>query len=83
MFIYEFENTQFSFPFGPFWSVKYLGQLIIILLKVGTLRLLKIYIMPCPPAGAKYSFFEAPAHGLTVLKIIIGLNSYDFFWLHF
>ena len=40
------------------------GQLIMIFQKVDTLRLLKIYIMFCPPARAKYSFFQAPAHGL-------------------
>ena len=40
------------------------GQLIILFSKVDTLRLLKIYIMFCSPAGAKCPLFQAPAHGL-------------------
>ena len=65
-------------PFGPFWSVCKIpqvlakicrfGQLIILFSKVDTLRLLKIYIMFCSPAGAKYSFFQAPAHGLQCMN---------------
>ena len=39
-------------------------QLITLFQKVDTLVLLKIYMMFCPPAGAKYPFFQAPAHGL-------------------
>ena len=42
-------------------------QLVILFQKVDTLRLLKIYIMFCPFAGAKYPFFQAPAHGLICL----------------
>ena len=42
------------------------GQLILFE-KVDILRLLKIYIMFCPPAEVKYQFFEAPAHGLLLL----------------
>ena len=33
------------------------GQLIILFQKVDTMRLLKIYIIFCPPITAKYSFF--------------------------
>ena len=73
-FISEFKNTQNSF--SPLWFIlvckisQFLarsyrfGQLIIIFLKVETLRLLITYIMFCPPAGAKYPFLYAPAHGL-------------------
>ena len=39
-------------------------QLITRFQKADTLRLLNIYMMFCPPAGAKYPFFQAPAHGL-------------------
>ena len=39
-------------------------QLITLFQKVDTLRLLKIYKMFCLPAGAKYPFFQAPAHEL-------------------
>ena len=42
-------------------------QLIILFYKVDTLRLLKIYIMLCPPTRGKYPFFWAPAHGLPML----------------
>ena len=49
------------FPFDPFWSVKHLnfgqkyqiGQSNILLLKVDTLRLLKINTIFCPPGLAK------------------------------
>ena len=34
------------------------GQLIILLQNVETLRLLKLHIMFCPPAGAKHPFFN-------------------------
>ena len=82
IFISEFENAQNSFscspPFGPFWSVKYLNfwpkvhpfrQLITLLQKADILRLLKIYIMFCLHAGAKYPFFQAPAHGLRSVQV--------------
>ena len=39
------------------------GQLVIILQKVETLMLLKIYIMFCPIAGAKYLFFRLQLMG--------------------
>ena len=64
-FIFAFENRQNSFscgfPFGSFWSIKYLnfgkklrfGQPIILFQKVDNLRLLKIHIIFCPPRGAK------------------------------
>ena len=42
------------------------GQLIILLQKVDILRLLKIYIIFCPPVTAKYTFFQAPANGLNI-----------------
>ena len=45
------------------------GQLFIIFYKVDTLRLLKIYIMFCPPARAKYKFFQAPSNGPIKLNI--------------
>ena len=50
------------------------GQLIIHFQKVDTLRLLKIYIMFCPPARAKYPFFQAPAHRLNCFKLPIYRN---------
>ena len=66
-FVSEFENTQSSFscgaPFGPFWSVKYLSFWPKATNSDSSshfsrhLRLLKIYIMFCPPTGAKYPFF--------------------------
>ena len=75
--ISEFENTQNSCPaFGPFWSVKYLnflarsyqfGKFIMLFQKVDTLRLLKIYIIFCPPVTAKYSLCQAPANGLNIV----------------
>ena len=42
-------------------------QLISIFQNVGTLRLLKIYIMFCPTAGEKYPFFPAPILGFFYL----------------
>ena len=54
---------------SPFWSILVckmsqffaksyrLEQLIILFQKLDTLRLLKIYIMFCPPTGLKYTFF--------------------------
>ena len=75
-FISEFENTYNSFPSLLLRSILVckkpqsfdkshrFGQLIILFQKVGTLRLLRIYIMYYLPAGAKYPFFQAPAHGL-------------------
>ena len=69
MKISEFENTLNSFSSSLLWSILvsklpqffsksyWFGQLIILFQKVDTLRLLKIYIMFCLPAGAKYPFF--------------------------
>ena len=68
-FIFIFGNSQNSFtfgpPFGPFWSVKYLnfGQKLPIQTTHHTFlesrhpEVTKIYIMFCPPTGARYSFF--------------------------
>ena len=50
------------------------GQLIILFQKVDTLRLLKIHNIFSLPAGAKYPFFQAPAHGLKCF-----LQNYLFF----
>ena len=65
--IFEFEkNSKFM---SCLWSIlackvpQFLarsyqfGQLIILFQKVDTMRLLKIYIIFCPPITAKYSFF--------------------------
>ena len=57
-------QNLFSFPFGPFWSVKYLDFRPIAtdsdsssyFSRKQTRWLLKSY-MSCPPAGAKYPFF--------------------------
>ena len=69
MKISEFENTLNSFSSSLLWSILvsklpqffsksyWFGQLIILFQKVDTLMLLKIYIMFCLPAGAKYPFF--------------------------
>ena len=66
----EFENTQNSFSNSLLWSILVckipqcfaksysLRQLIILFSIVNTLRLLKIYVMFCPRAGAKYPFFR-------------------------
>ena len=65
-FISQFENTSNSISnsllrsilvckIPQFFSKSYwFGQLIILFQKVDTLRLLKIYIMFCLPAGAKF-----------------------------
>ena len=75
-FISQFENTSNSISnsllrsilvckIPQFFSKSYwFGQLIILFQKVDTLRLLKIYIMFCLPAGAIYQFFQDLAHGL-------------------
>ena len=68
--ISEFDNTQkIIFMWSPIWSILVckthqffaksyrFGQLIILLSKIDTLKLLKIYIMFCLPAGAKCLFF--------------------------
>ena len=61
---------KFIFMWSPLWSIlvcnihQFLAksyrfrQLIILFQKVDTLRLLKIHIMFCPSAGAKYPFFR-------------------------
>ena len=61
--------TQFLAKNYPF------RKLITLFQKVNTLRLLKIYIMFCPPAGGKYPFFWAPARGLQPLNYIFVLSS--------
>ena len=75
-FISEFENTQNSFSNSLLWSTlvckipqffaKTCGfrEPITLFQKVDPLRLLKIYIMFCPPARAKCPFFQAPTHGI-------------------
>ena len=67
-FISEFENPHFHILVCniPKFLAKCQrsGQLIILFQKIDMLRLLKICIMFCPPAGAKYLFFQVPAHGL-------------------
>ena len=69
-FISEFENTLNSFSnsllqsilvckIPQFFTKSYrFTQLIILFLNVSILRLLKIYIIFCFPAGAKYHFFR-------------------------
>ena len=78
IFISEFEYSKFIFMWSPLWSIlvckipQFLAksyrfrQLITLFQKVDTLRLLKIHIMFCSPAGAKYPIFQAVAHGLCV-----------------
>ena len=79
-FISEFENTYNSFSnlllrstlvckIPQFFAKSYwFGQLIILFQKVDTLRLLKIYIMFCLPAGAKYPLFFGPM-SWTILEV--------------
>ena len=51
-------------------------QLITVFQKADTLRLVNIYIMFCPPAGAKYPLFQAPPYGL-----YMSLYNYQFYLL--
>ena len=37
--------------------------------------------MLCPPAGAKYPFFKAPAHGLKSLDIVLESKFIGVNWL--
>ena len=43
------------------------GQLIVLFQKVDTLRLLKIFIIFCPPVTAKSSFFQDSVDGLNIV----------------
>ena len=75
-FISEFENTLNSFSNSLLRSIlvykipQFLQKLLIWTAHQtfpesrDTLRLPKIYIMFCLPAGAKYPFFQDPAHRL-------------------
>ena len=91
MFISEFENTQNLFsgvlPFGLIWFAKYLNFWPKATdsdtsSHLDTMRLLKTYIMFCPPAGAKYPFYsimrkstmKSNLHHIELLSLIVLLN---------
>ena len=86
--------SKFIFMWSPFWSILiykipqfltesyWFRQLITLFLKVDILRLLKIYIIFCALAGAKYSFFLGSSswtilhwvNGLRMRKMLIKLH---------
>ena len=75
--------SKLIFIWSPLWSIlvckipQFLvksyrfRQFIILFSKVDTLRLLKIYIMFCPPTGAKCPFFKAPPYGLDGIILLL------------
>ena len=56
-------------------------QLITLFQKVDTLRLLKIYIMFCPPAGAKYPFGARRSQCMLLLNVN-RINQIGFFQIY-
>ena len=58
-----------------------IGQLMIFFQKVDTLRLLKIYIMFCPPAGAKYPFGARRSQCVLLLNVN-RINQIGFFQIY-